>query len=438
MKKKMLQSAIPLLQAATVGVATAVLLCVYKFLIQYILTFAKSGYEFVRAHLWAVPPVLAFLLVMALLYAFVYRRLPQIKGGGIPISICAIRGLTPFEGFKNLVGVFWMSLLSFLLGLPLGNEGPSVQMGTAMGAVFSRFFSKRKDLRQEAMTGGACAGFAVATGAPISGILFSVEEAHKKVSAPILLNATVTVLFAAITSRLLSPVLGVSVGLFEQMSLPTLTVEQLWLPLLCGAVLGLFSVAFLHYYRLLDTLSHRKTSKTGYFVKIFVIFALTLAVGLYCFDMVSTGHDLIHHLGEGKMALWLLLAALLLRTTLTLGANVNGITGGIFLPLLALGATVAAMVADLCVRWGLSNEYYLLIVLLGVVGSVAGMMKMPLTAIIFALEALSLHNNLLPVLLTATLTFTITQLFPVDSITETIVERQEKAVKKEIDTVSVC
>ena len=72
-----------------------------------------------------------------------------------------------------------MSLLSFLMGVPLGNEGPSVQIGTAVGRGTTRIaLRKRFAWDRYSMTGGACAGFAVATGAPISGILFAVEEAH--------------------------------------------------------------------------------------------------------------------------------------------------------------------------------------------------------------------------------------------------------------------
>ncbi len=434
----MLQWAPLLLQATFVGLATAILLCLYKFLIKYILHYAQIGYDFIRTHLWAVPAALALLLIIAMLYALVYRRLPDLKGGGIPTSICAIRGLISFNGPKNLIGVFVMSLLSFLLGLPLGNEGPSVQMGTALGATLCRLFPQTEFYRQQAMTGGACAGFAVATGAPLSGILFSVEEAHKKVNFPILLNAAFTVLVASITSRLLCPLLNIDVGFFEQMHLPALPIRQLWIPLLCGTVMGLFSVAFFHYYRLLSKISHRKNSKTKHFVKIFVVFALTLVTGLFSFNMVSTGHDLIHHLGEGKMALWLLVITLLLRTTLTLSANVNGITGGIFLPLLALGATASAIVANLCVQMGMDEEYYWLFVLLGVVGSVAGMMKMPLTAAIFALEAMSLYRNLLPVLLTVTLAFAIPHLLHVDSITDTIVDSKKQEIDAQKDTLSVC
>ena len=412
-----------LLQAALVGICTGVLLCFYKLLAKQAVTFAKSGYGLLQQHLWVVLPILAVFLGIAFLLSLIYRRIPTLKGGGIPTSICAIKGLTYFNGFKNLVGVFTLSLGSFLMGLPLGTEGPSVQMGTAMGDILSKIFGKKD--RVDNLTAGACAGFTVATGAPISGLLFSVEEAHKKISGKQIATAATAVTFAAVINHLLSPMLHISIGLFEGVTLPTLDANQLWLPALCGAVMGLFSVGFLHYYTWIKKLA--ELPKPTRFIKLFLVFALTLLMGILSFDMISTGHDLIFYLGQGHYALWMILLILFVRTTLTLSANTCGCTGGIFLPLLAIGATASAALASICISLGMDQRYYLFAVMLGMVGCVAGMMKMPLTAVVFALEALSLQTNLLSVMITAVLTFIITEIFRVKSITEIIVEHRETA-----------
>ncbi|MBQ6947267.1 MAG: chloride channel protein, partial [Clostridia bacterium] len=228
-----------------------------------------------------------------------------------------------------------------------------------------------------------------------------------------------------------APILGVSKDLFAPMTLPSLGVGELWLPLLVGVSVGLFATVFLKYYRLLDTLINRVTARAPRYVRLFVIFLLTLAAGLYCGEMISTGHDLFEVLTEGRAALWLLLLILAVRTTLTLSANTAGATGGIFLPLLVLGGTTAAIVAEIAVMLGMNETYYPMAVMLGVVGCVAGMMKMPLTAPVFALEALSLQGNLLPVMITAVIAFIIPELCGADSIVETIVHRKEQAHQNE-------
>ena len=154
-------------------------------------------------------------LIIAVLFSHIYKKQPRVRGGGIPSSIALLRGIVTFKWLRTLIGVFFMSMTSFLIGVPLGNEGPSVLMGTAIGkGSVSVIAKKHPAWSRYAMTGGACAGFAVATGASVSGVLFAVEEAHQRISPMILLVGAVSVLFAQIVSYILCPLLGLSTMLF--------------------------------------------------------------------------------------------------------------------------------------------------------------------------------------------------------------------------------
>ena len=137
---------------------------------------------------------------------------------------------------------------------------------------------------------------------------------------------------------------------------------------------------------------------------------------------------MILHLFEERQTLLMLLLILVVRSTLTLCANTNGITGGIFLPLLTLGAVIASAMGQICTDlFGLGESYYVLIMVLGITGCIAGMMKMPLTAIVFAVEALSCYDNILYVIIVAVTAFMITEIFDVHSINDTVLEGRAHA-----------
>ena len=408
------------------GVFTSVIVCLYKLCANHIIEFSASAYGYLREHAYFVPLAILGAFGVSMLLAYIYKKTPNIKGGGIPTSVGILRGIITFKWLRTLVGVFALSLTSFLFGVPLGNEGPSVQMGTAVGrgSVYT-FAKKHRAWDRYSMTGGACAGFAVATGAPISGILFSVEEAHQRISPTIIIVASSSVLFANITSKLLCPLFGISENLFDLLDLPTLSLKDYWLPLVVGIGVGLFSVLFLYYYRIIDKLHDKVLARVPHGVKIFVIFALTIVVGLVSFSFVSTGHELIVEIGMGHYAIWFLILVLLVRTTLTLSANASGITGGTFIPVLAIGALVASIMGKTFLAWGLDSSLYTTIVMLGITACIAGAMKMPLTAIVFSLEALSSHNNIVPVIIVSFVAFLITEIFEVKSVSDVIIELRE-------------
>lgn len=411
---------------AITGILTAVAITFFKVCTGFVISVSETGYAYLREHLVWLPVVIGALFGISLLLAYYHRRYPDLRGGGIPTSIGILRGILSFHWLKNLIGTFALSLVSFLIGVPLGNEGPSVLIGTAIGrgTVFS-LTKKHRAWDRYAMTGGACAGFSVATGAPISGILFAIEEAHQRISPMILLISAFSVLFARITTELLAPLCGVSVSLFPKLQLTALSIEDIWIPLVVGVTVGLCSVLFLKYFRLLNTLFRKALNKVHRAPRIFIILLLTLGFGLCSFSFISTGHDLIVSLFEGDIALYLLVLILIVRTTLTLSANTTGITGGVFVPILALGAVISAILGKVIASvFGLSAEQYALVLVLGITACIAGMMKMPLTAIIFSLEALSCSENILSVIIVAAAAFAITEIFGVRSINENALEHK--------------
>lgn len=273
------------------------------------------------------------------------------------------------------------------------------------------------------MTGGACSGFATATGVPISGILFAVEEAHQRISPMILMIAATSVMFSSLTTEVIAPLLGVSKTLFPSMQLPVLSLKDAWIPLLVGVIMGLFAVLFLNYYRVIFRLFNKTLKRIPHAWRIFIVFVLTFAAGLFSFSFISTGHELILELVNGKTTILMLILLLVVRSTLTLCANSNRITGGIFLPLLAIGAIVSSLFATVLNRaFGLDSSYYIVILVLGIIACIAGIMKMPLTAIVFAVEALSCYDNIVFVIIVASIAFVITEIFGAESINDRVLE----------------
>lgn len=412
------------------GVVTAVIICLYELCAAYVIDISKFCYETLRsAPVWFLL-VFPLLFFIAWFYSRIYRRYTNLGGGGIPTSIGALRGILPIHGWKNLIGVFTMSLPTFLIGVPLGNEGPSVQMGTAVGKGCVRSFTKKhRAWERYSMTGGACAGFAVATGAPISGILFAVEEAHQRISPMLLTVSATSVMFAEITARLLSFLLPIHTALFPDFNPITLTLRDIWLPAVIGIAVGLFAVLCLKYYRAIRNLIKRTLKKISSVYVIFSVLVLTVFLGFLSGEFVSTGRELMLSLFNENKTVLLLLLILAVRSTLTLFANSANITGGLFVPILTLGVLVSSVISRAATAlFGLGEEYLMIILILGITACISSMMKMPLTAIVFAVEALSCYINVLYVIIVAAVSYVITEFFGMKSINDIVIESRTESL----------
>ncbi|MBR2024744.1 MAG: chloride channel protein, partial [Clostridia bacterium] len=260
---------------------------------------------------------------------------------------------------------------------------------------------------------------------PVSGIMFAIEEAHQRISPMIIIVASVSVLFSRITTELIAPIFNVDINLFPKLNLPTLEIKNIWIPLLLGTAVGIFAVLFLYYYRAIYKFFNKLLKKIPHAYRIFIVLTLTLIFGVISLNYISTGHHLIEELlVDNKFTVPALILILLIRSTLTLFANSNSVTGGLFLPIMALGAVLSSILAKVLVLLGLDSGYYTIVLVLGITACISSMMKTPLTAIIFAVEALSCYENIIYVVIVSTVAYMITEIFRAESINDSVIEHR--------------
>ena len=107
---------------------------------------------------------------------------PGSSGSGMA-AVKAMLSKVPMPLNLRLALVKWISATLILAaGLPLGREGPTVQIGAALANQLSRWFSTSPDHRRQLIAAGAGAGLVAAFDAPIAGVLFVVEELLQDVS----------------------------------------------------------------------------------------------------------------------------------------------------------------------------------------------------------------------------------------------------------------
>ncbi|MBE6598613.1 MAG: hypothetical protein E7638_04140 [Ruminococcaceae bacterium] len=414
------------------GAFTGVLIFLFKLCASLVISLSSALYAAVRTAPTLLPLLLAGAAVIGIIASLILKNIPESRGGGIPTSIALLRGIVTFRWVRGIISVFFSAMLTYLCGVPLGNEGPSVQIGTAVG---SGVTGKHPAWRRYIMTSGASAGFAAATGAPLTGIMFAFEEAHRRFSPMLFLVSSIGALTGtAVMNGLceLSPVLfgaEVSPVLFRLTPASTLPMKYLWLAAVIGIATGGFAALYTKCYRPMRRLIRERLAKIPYSAKIALIFTAVAAIGFFSPRSIGSGHDLVDELLEGHGVNGALILVFIVRAALLLAATNADVTGGLFVPTLAFGAVSGSLMGYLLVTMGLlPEEYYGIAVVIGITAFLSASSRTPLMALTFALEALGGLSNLLPIAVGGTAAFLFIEAVGIPDFTDIVLEAKAEAV----------
>lgn len=153
-----------------------------------------------------------------------------------------------FLGFKTLLVKTLALILSVASGLSLGKEGPFVHIATCVGNIACRLFSKYDDndgKRREVLSAAAAAGVAVAFGAPIGGVLFSLEEVAYFFPAKTLFRTFFCCITAALTLKFLNPYGTNKIVMFEVRYLTDWNFFELAAFIMVGVLGGITGATFI-------------------------------------------------------------------------------------------------------------------------------------------------------------------------------------------------
>lgn len=415
--------------ASAIGALTGIAILLFRLAATAVIGLSERIFAFVRADARYLPLLLLGAAVLGLAAALILTAAKDARGGGIPTAVAAIRGLFQLKWMQGIFALFASSMMTFLGGVPLGNEGPSVLLGTSIGkGTAGCAGEKHRAWERYSMTGGASAGFALATGAPICGVLFALEEAHRRFSVSLLVFSSISVFVGTLTQQLLCRLSGVTLHGFHFKELPALPLRYLYLPLAIGLACGLCAVLFTRAYGLFKAKQKKGGLCLPFISKIVIIFVFTALLGFFSADFIGSGHSLIEKLLEGGGIWYMLLLALLVRAFLMVAANGEGVSGGVFVPTLAFGALIAALLSRGAIALGIAPAAYTsLYIAVGMAAFLAASARTPMTALVFSMEVLAGVQNALPIGIAVTAAFMVIEFSGKVSFADTIIEAKAHA-----------
>jgi CIC family chloride channel protein len=385
-----------------IGIFSGLAVVCFRFAIDWCRIYLLgSGFTLSPTRMLLAPSLAGLVIAVLAIHVF-----PLARGSGVNQTKAALYIYNGYIPLRTAIGKFITAALAIGSGHSLGPEDPSLQIGASLASALGRRMRLSRDRMRLIAPVGAAAGLAAAFNAPISAVLFVIEEVIGRWTAGILGSVVLSAVSSVVVIRWF---LG-SESLFR---IPPVQLErpsELVAYSILGVVGGFASVAFSSGIETLRPWCKALPRWTQYFQPAIAGLLIGVIAVLGAPQVMGAGYVYIDEAMHGQFT-WQMLGILAgLKIIATLLSFVSGTPGGMFAPTLFIGAMLGAAVGG--------AEHVLLPHLSGSPGTYAlvgmgvlfaGFLRAPMTSVFMVLEVSGNYSIILPVMVANTFAYLISR-----------------------------
>jgi CIC family chloride channel protein len=387
-----------LLASAAVGMVTGGLVSLFHILLDWAERVRLANWPAAsRWGTWVLFPVGVALILLCAVF-LVKKLAPEAGGSGVQIVEGALDGVLPMRWARVIPVKFIGGSLALGSGILMGREGPSIQIGAAVGQAFVDLFRLPKNIIHGLLAAGAGAGLTAAFNAPFAGILFVVEEMRPQFHYNVL--SVQAVVIACVISDVVTRTLTGDVAAITMPLLDMPDLSMLWLFVVFGVLFGFLGYVFERFLlRSSDWIS--RLSRPRFIIAVASIGLCIGWAGGVDLRFLGGGENVLEGFLTMSSPMSVLMTVFAVRFVATVASYSSGAPGGLFAPMLALGTIGGVAYGELVVALGvggaLGPAYF---AVAGMGAFFAAVVRAPLTGIILTAEMTGNFTLILPLMLT--------------------------------------
>lgn len=406
------------IQGILVGIFAGLMVCLYRFLLSGSETVLRDLLTFINGNIFLIILWFIALAILGLITAFLVKWEPDSIGSGIPQINAEVKGFLDTNWWKVLFSKITAGILTALGGLSLGPEGPSVQIGGMSGKGVSKLFKASKTDELRLILVGSTVGITAAFNAPLAGVIFVIEEINHGFDKTLIFIALIASIVADFISK---SFFGQATAL--NFPLETIPLSGYWIFIVLGIVLGIcgyiYNVGMIKSNDFWDRFPNIPLE-----AKFVLIFLIAGVVGLYIPEILDGGHFMLNILDFAIPSLGILVLLLVGKYLFSVVSFSAGIPGGIFLPLLVIGAYIGAVFGSLATPFlGFEEVIIYKFIVISMAGFFAATIRAPITGVVLLSEMCGSTESLVAMLIVVIIAYSIPMLLNNRPIYESLFER---------------
>jgi CIC family chloride channel protein len=348
-----------------------------------------------------------------------FRFFPDARGSGVPQTKAALYAREGRITLSTVFGKFFCTAATLACGIPLGREGPAVQVGGGIASVLGRTLGLRPERVKALIPVGAAAAVAAAFNTPLAAVLFALEEVVGDLHAPVLGS----VVLASATSWGVMRLLLGNDPLFQVPQYSLVNPWELVIYAILGVAGGLVSVAFTQLLLRSRKWFAKLPRKTVWYQPL--AGGLLIGVmGWFVPQVMGVGYKYVGDVLNGGMALKLVVVLLVLKLIATAISYASGNAGGIFGPSLFIGAMLGGFMG------GIAKHFFPGYVaqpgayaLVGMGAAFAGVVRAPMTSVVMIFEITRDYAVIVPLMISNLVSYFIASRIQSKPIYEVLAEQ---------------
>lgn len=381
-------------QSVVVGILTGIIVVLFRLCIE-------SLFHLIQTQTSTLP-VMKKILILPIITTLggllsgilIFKYAPETKGSGIPYVKMSLERSGRAIRVRTIFVKFFAGVCAIGTGMSLGREGPSVQLGAGVGSFTGRLFKIKGADKDKLIASGAGAAIGATFNAPVAGTIFVIEELLHRFSSVILFPCLVATVSAATFARY---ILGTNPAFNINLPVISINKESIIVCIILGVIAGFTGVMFSKTIFIFNSLYSRLNKVPEYLKPAFAGFVIGI-IGVIIPFILSSGNHVVEMLMANQFPIYWVVIIFLVKFIVTPMCFSSGAAGGIFLPMLMLGAFLGYIVGYLVNLCGLDINPCI-VSSLGMAAFMTAVARTPITAVVMVFEMTGGYECILPLML---------------------------------------